>query len=352
SADSSDATDSADSSDATDSADSSDATDGADSSDATDGTDGTTDATDGTDGAVCAKANADYLAAAGALNTCTTGADCEWVTHPVCGQGCAVAVNATADQSALEAAWQAFSSGGCVPDPIVPACCDLAPPQWGFGCDQGKCTPCSYQCALDCTCKKDAVGCDLPVCEDEGCPALVAAVEAEVGKSQNCQKTADCMRFEHPICGTIGCYQRAVARAADLTTLSALAQAAQDALCEPFHCGCGPVGEGVCQAGKCVLCPGPDCQTDCDALLGQLQAVVAENAACTNNALCVKVDTNLCAVPGLGCYAVGIAQGDGIQALTGLLEQYSKLGCPTSDCDCAPPTDATCTAGKCTASGQ
>lgn len=87
-------------------------------------------------------------------------------------------------------------------------------------------------------------------------------------------------------------------------------------------------------------------------LLGQIQAVVAENATCTTDAQCVKIDTNLCAVPGLGCYAIGIAQGEGILPLTGLLQQYTQLNCPTSDCDCAPPTGATCTAGECTASGQ
>ena len=297
----------------------------------------------------CGELSVAYNAEAAALNECTQGSDCEWVTHPVCGSGCAVAVNATADHTALEAAWQAFSTAGCVPDPIVPECCDLAPPMWGFGCAAGKCQPCNYKCALDCTCKKDASGCDLPECENTGCSALTQAVEDAVSANDGCATNGDCMRFEHPICGTIGCYQRAVSQNAPLAQLSTLAQAAQDAGCEPFHCGCGPEGEPLCVNGSCALCPGsPGCPTTCEELRAAIHEVAATGSACTSSTDCTMLFTPFCdAGKGLGCYALAVSGYVAVNAATGLLKQFNDLKCGGDDCDCFGAEVPICKDGAC-----
>ncbi len=307
------------------------------------------DTQDPPDAMACGPLAAAYVAEAAVISTCTSGAQCEWVTHPVCGSGCAVAVNATLDHTALEAAWQAFSGAGCVPEEIVPGCCDLAPPGWGFGCAEGKCTPCAYQCELNCECAKDASGCDLPECAATSCTSLTAAVDGLVDANAGCSVDADCMRFEHPICGSIGCYQRAISADAPLGALSTAAQAAQDAQCEPFHCGCDPKGEPLCAAGTCRLCPGdPGCPKTCEDLRSELEALAAAESSCDAQPQCTMLTTPFCSTgPGMGCQALAVNAG-GIEAAKALLAEYAAKNCPADTCDCLPAEVPICKDKVCT----
>ncbi|MBT9555192.1 MAG: hypothetical protein IV100_04140 [Myxococcales bacterium] len=296
----------------------------------------------------CGELAAAYNAVAGTLDQCSVGSDCTGYSRPVCGAGCVVGVNATADLAALEAAWLDFSAAGCVPETIIPDCCDLWP-QWGFGCTAGTCTPCDYQCELDCTCKKDAAGCDIPECEPPSCAALTQAVDEAVKANDDCTEHADCQRFEHPICGSIGCYQRAVSTSAPMEQLSALALAAQEGGCEPFECGCDVQGEPLCVDGTCMLCPGgPGCPASCDELRASIHAVAATGGACKFSSDCAMLSTPFCAEgKGLGCNALAVSGPTAVNAATTLLEQFADLKCAGDDCDCFPAEVPICKDGAC-----
>ena len=269
--------------------------------------------------------------------------ECATVKTTVCGL-CTVLAGGGADTSALEdaaAAWEA-ACGSAAPDD----CCQ-APPPAALGCLGGQCVGCDYVCNMDCVCKKDPAGCDLPVCEEVECSAIEGSIAALLPGLSGCASAGDCMLFEYPICGSAGCFQRAVSKDADLTDLWDLAQQAQTAGCSGFTCGCGYGAMPVCLQAQCTLCPGPGCAPSCENLLATIKAEAALAKGCVSDADCMLLDSPICAEPGLGCYAIAVATTTPIQNNLGaLLELYTTKGCPTADCDCDQPK-AHCDGGSC-----
>ena len=93
---------------------------------------------------------------------------------------------------------------------------------------------------------------DLSTCE-----GILAQVDVIVPDMQACETADECIVFEHPICQTGGCFQRAVNKSADLTELSELANKGGELQCEPFHCGCDPNFMADCVEGVCTVCDFP-----------------------------------------------------------------------------------------------
>lgn len=291
----------------------------------------------------CDALAAEAVAQAGVLNSCVAADDCGAVKTTICGL-CTTPVNASGDATALETAatqWEE-TCGSAAPDD----CCQ-GPVPASWGCQGGKCVGCAYTCNIDCQCKKDPNGCDLPECEDDQCGGIEASIEALLPAMSGCNSAGDCSLFEYPICGSAGCFQRAVNKDADFEALSALASQGQNAGCSGFTCGCGYGSMPVCLNAQCTLCPGPNCAPSCAALLETIKAEAALAKDCTKDTDCVLLDSPICAEPGLGCYAVSVALETPIQKnINALLTLYADLSCPTADCDCDEPV-ASCAAGKC-----
>lgn len=294
------------------------------------------------------KPDCDALAAAGLeaaamLNTCVSPKECGAVQTTICGL-CTAPVNTSVDATALEAAaaeWET-ACGSAAPDD----CCQ-APTPASYGCKGGQCVGCEYTCNMDCVCKKDLAGCDLPECEADQCVTIESSIDALLPGVSGCTSAGECTLFEYPICGSAGCFQRAVNKEADISSLWELAEQGQTAGCSGFTCGCGYGTMPVCLGSECVLCPGPNCNPSCDTLLATIKAEAALAKACTDNWDCKLLDSPICGEPGLGCYAVAVATTTPLQKnLTALLDLYADLGCPTADCDCDEPV-ATCSDGQC-----
>jgi hypothetical protein len=180
------------------------------------------------------------------------------------------------------------------------------------------------------------------------CSALVATAQsALVAAGAGCASPSACSAFEYPICGSIGCFQGAVRKDADLGPLDAAATAAGAAGCEPFHCGCGaPPGAPLCLGGTCRLCP-PDCGTDCGALETAFKAAAADAAAgCVHDLDCQITSVNPCALgPHLACHTLAWRSDPSIPLR--LLDGYlGAAGCPDDPCDCQHE-GARCEAGVC-----
>lgn len=97
---------------------------------------------------------------------------------------------------------------------------------------------------------------DLSTCE-----GILAQVDVIVPDMQACETRDECVVFEHPICQTGGCFQRAVNKSWDLAELADLADKGGELQCEPFHCGCDPNSMAECVEGVCTVCDFPEgCQ--------------------------------------------------------------------------------------------
>ena len=170
----------------------------------------------------------------------------------------------------------------------------------------------------------------LSVCED-----LSSQLDALIASHAGCTGPGQCQHFEYPICGSIGCYQRAVADSATLPDeVWALATDAAALQCEPFHCGCDFKGFPACIDDTCQLCPGPGCELDCEALLALLVAEVQARSACTAATDCAAVQTPLCTVPGLGCYQAAVNLSGTWGLVPALVQMVVDQGCAVADCDC------------------
>jgi hypothetical protein len=210
---------------------------------------------------------------------------------------------------------------------------------------------CAYVCALDCVCKVDANGCDLPECA-EGCDELVPAANAALSAAASgCGDPTGCGFYEYPICGTFGCFNGAVRESADLAALETAASAAGAAGCEPFHCGCGfPEGAPVCLGETCRMCP-PDCGSDCEELEAAVTAFAKEAAAgCTADVDCEISTTGPCELgPFVSCH--GLAWNTSAEPVMTLIAGYMGAGgCEFADCDCQA-TEAHCKGGYCVPEG-
>jgi hypothetical protein len=218
---------------------------------------------------------------------------------------------------------------------------------------------CTYTCTLtQCECRQDEHGCDLPECAE--CATLAPAAEAAAeAAATGCVGVDSCARFEWPICGSFGCFQRAVRADADLAALAAAAQAAAQASCAGYTCGCGPA-EGVpaCLDGTCRLCP-PDCGASCEDLAATIDARIATLATgCTDDADCVVLPATPCELgTSVECHAFGV-RADQTAALAGsgvpgLLAAYvdPATACDWADCDCQD-TIPRCQAGVCHAATE
>jgi hypothetical protein len=281
--------------------------------------------------------------AVAALKTCASASECGAVTTTVCGL-CTTPVNTGLDASGLQSAATSWEEacGSSAPDD----CCQ-APTPASYGCLGGECVGCDYTCDINCVCKKDPSGCDVPECDPDECSTIAASVDDLLPTLSGCTSAGECTLFEYPICGSAGCFQHAVNATADLAPLLALAKQGQAASCAGFTCGCGYGPMPVCLDGQCTLCPGPDCKPDCDTLLATIVAEAALAKYCKKDTDCKLLESPICAKSGLGCYAVAVAVDTPLQQnLSALLTLYSELKCPSADCDCPEPV-ASCNDDKC-----
>jgi hypothetical protein len=194
---------------------------------------------------------------------------------------------------------------------------------------------CEYVCNIDCECLTDGRGCDIPACADS-CTQIEQNIDVLLTDAQACSVREDCQLFEFPICGSAGCFQEAAGTGADLTSISNLAQQAQEAGCPGFTCGCGYESDPICLTGRCRKCPG-DCDAPCEDLRAALVAETGPQRLCASDEECVAIDIPFCDIPELGCYGTVYSRSRGGRALEGLIDAFSARGCSNIDCDCAPP---------------
>ncbi|MBM4386961.1 MAG: hypothetical protein FJ088_04430, partial [Deltaproteobacteria bacterium] len=198
----------------------------------------------------CQKLFTSYFDEAAKLDFCYAPGQCKHINSDICAQykGCAgFFINESAGTTKLEQIAFMYKSLGC---PVIDETCEC--PAIDFvasGCYQGKCQPCGYICNMDCACKKDIFGCDLPECEEEDCFDVIGKIDSEIEKLKGCGGTFDCSLFEYPICGTAGCFQAAVSKQGDYSDLFELAEQATQLQCAGFTCGCGYAGMPICVDG-------------------------------------------------------------------------------------------------------
>ncbi len=184
-----------------------------------------------------------------------------------------------------------------------------------------------------------------------GCDAIQAAISALEPALAECTAAGGCQRFEYPICNSFGCFQAPVAKGKDLTQLQALANAAMQAQCAGFHCGCASLPpEPYCLGQACRVCP-PDCGggscADLDAALTQA-AVAVRGYPCSSDSDCTVSQTPFCEIPGAGCYAIAHAVKAELSEWNALVNQWQLQKCATAACDCMGTNKATCVQGICT----
>lgn len=179
------------------------------------------------------------------------------------------------------------------------------------------------------------------------CEELTGDIDAILAEHQTCGGPGECELFEYPICGSAGCYQRAVGDPASVPEeVWEIASIASALHCEPFHCGCGYAASPACLDGTCELCPGPGCALDCDALIALLVAEVELQTACTSDNDCGAVATPLCTVPELGCYQAAVTWTGTWGIIPTLVQMITDQGCALADCDCQDQSTA-CVDGTC-----
>jgi hypothetical protein len=182
----------------------------------------------------------------------------------------------------------------------------------------------------------------------EGCPQILAKIDALKPALSQCTKEAGCQNFEYPICGSFGCFQLPVAANADTTALQALSEQAAALSCEPFQCGCGEqLSPSLCLNGYCRSCP-PDCAGSCDDLTQALLTTAHNANYCASDKDCVVVSTGLCPVGDLPCGGLYVNTYTKQETLQAVVTAFSQA-CGASTCKCAVPDIASCVGGKCVA---
>lgn len=210
---------------------------------------------------------------------------------------------------------------------------------------------CPKTCPLACACFQDGNGCVVPVCAPKTCGEVDTLMAQWLPKARPCGVAAGCQSFEFPICGSAGCFQAPVgAGNPAVAVLEQIASAAMPLQCPKFKCGCAPPPPSFCFGGLCSFCP-PDCQGSCTEILTALVALAKSQGFCTNDAGCQVLPTDLCAIAGLGCYHIALSKFADTKGIIALLAAYAEAKCPTADCDCATPTQAKCSQGKCVGGG-
>ncbi len=299
---------------------------------------------------LCPSLADDYFGLAEDLAACQGPGECTRIPSAICayGKGCGgLLVSSAADLGALQAKAQEYQAMGC---PLTDETCQCPQPvDFGYGCEDGTCVACTYQCDLSCPCAKDEAGCDLPECDEAACDEALAAVDQFVAAHGACTDAQQCVAFEYPICDTFGCFQVAVNAQADLATLTDLAIQAQAAGCEDFSCGCeAPPPAPACIEGLCRLCP-PDCGTTCEGIGAAILAEADTLNHCEWTDECWTEDTGVCNLPGLPCGYVPVQAGSNTDLIYELAQAYVALECQTG-CSCEPPPETLyCIGGRCLA---
>jgi len=182
----------------------------------------------------------------------------------------------------------------------------------------------------------------------EGCPQILAKIDALKPALSQCTNQAGCQNFEYPICGSFGCFQLPVAANADTTQLQSLSEQAAALSCEPFHCGCGEqLSPSLCLNGYCRSCP-PDCAGSCEDLTQALLTTAHNANVCASDKDCVVVSTGLCPVGDLPCGGLYVNTYTKQETLQAVITAFSQA-CGASTCKCAVPPAPSCVGGKCVA---
>ena len=182
----------------------------------------------------------------------------------------------------------------------------------------------------------------------EGCPQILAKIDALKPALSQCTNQAGCQNFEYPICGSFGCFQLPVAANADTTQLQSLSEQAAALSCEPFQCGCGEqLSPSLCLGGYCRSCP-PDCAGSCEDLTQALLTTAHNANVCASDKDCVVVSTGLCPVGDLPCGGLYVNTYTKQETLQAVITAFSQA-CGASTCKCAVPPTPSCVGGKCVA---
>lgn len=300
--------------------------------------------------AVCAQLFDEYFAFADSLNVCDGPGQCTRIQSSICakGKGCqGLLVSSQADWSALLAKANDYGAAGCT---LIDDTCECpAPFDKGFGCASGQCVACEYACDMDCVCKKDAAGCDIPECEVDQCQTLLGQITSYAQANDDCTVSSGCAAFQHPICGTFGCFSIGVAAQTDLEPLTTWANEAQALACDDFTCGCIEFSMPACLDGTCRACP-PDCTGTCEGMKTAILEEAARLNTCQWTEECWDEVTAICNIPELPCGYSPVLAGENTDLLFNLSEAYVDANCNEPDCGCPPPPDTLyCVEGTCTA---
>ena len=199
---------------------------------------------------------------------------------------------------------------------------------------------CAYVCNIDCPCKKDFDGCDLPECESSSCQQILTeANQLLADAAQGCTASSQCMMFDYPVCGTFGCFQGPVNTSLNLQPLNLIAQQGVEEQCSGFHCGCMlPDAPTVCLDQSCVSCENASACTDCN----QLTTLIKEEAAfhakgCESDEDCGLSIVDQCSMgPQIVCHGYAYNQSKGPGKVLELMSLFTspENECPWSQCDC------------------
>jgi hypothetical protein len=216
---------------------------------------GTTDI--GTDMSVdlCTQRTTEWeTARAAAASGCTRASECGTEYNTLCPTGgCYTHFKLGDDLSKVTAAAAAYKADSCDGGQT----CRCAAPPEALACTDGQCeacpSTCEYTCAMNCTCYKDACGCDQPFCvdTDDKCTTLKTKMQEAAEDARTCVQDSDCVVSGSPICPEIGCHL-AHNRFAAKGELNNLVSAYVAAGCHTAVCSCTPPpNKAVCNAGTC-----------------------------------------------------------------------------------------------------
>jgi hypothetical protein len=272
------------------------------------------------------------------------------------------------------------------PECEVPTDCSQPLP---LGCNDGswRCTnnmciaecetlPCTYECTMDCQCKVDDQGCEIPECAED-CGDLAAEMELAQEELRGCDAADDtCSLVGNADCGVAGDCFLLLSSAADPEPLRQLRLRYAASQCLGGEdCDCDePEATAVCIGGQCRIegdascaeptdceglphdaCEGEwgcndelcawECAADCSELGQAVADERATQAGCDEQDTCIATLNPLCG--GVGdCYYFHPADAD-LGALAGLETDYTDGECQTADCDCAEAPALDCIEGTC-----
>ncbi len=218
------------------------------------------------------------------------------------------------------------------------------PPDTGSGC--------TYVCDIDCQCKKDVDGCDIPECESDAClKILTEANQLLADAAGGCKASSQCKMYDYPICGSFGCFQGPVNDTLDLLPLNLAAQQGVEKTCSGFHCGCMlPEAPTACFEGSCISCEGSSACSDCAKLTTMIEQDAAFAAAgCVNDNDCEIAIVDQCNMgPHIVCHGYAYNTSKGPGKVIDLMSLFTdpENGCPWTQCDCQASV-VHCEQGKC-----